>query len=323
MQIIGNLFYVVLFISIVGSLFVLAHLFMQKVLRLPGSLWAHFSSSLFFLIPLVMPQAHLFSPEGQSWIAEYRIASIVWLLGTIVFLLFYVLRQFMAYRTVRRCTPCDDAKVTQILSECAEKLGLKHLPRLLFGDFDEIACVITLLRPTVLLNKTSIEKLSEKELRKVILHELLHVKRRHHLLQRVFDIASIMHWFNPLVWIARHDFSIICETDCDSQIISTSSLEISPMEYTNTMIRLLEMITQQKRVLSSQMGAQDFLVVKHRFLRILHKPSKLLLMVSSVFVAACVAGVILFSLSASQSYFYPHSSSGTMPEYSYIHLDEQ
>ena len=101
-------------------------------------------------------------------------------------------------------------------------------------------CVVTILRPYILLNKRILPELTDPELAVILRHEILHIKRKHHLLQRFYDLASVLHWCNPFVWISKNDFELICEMDCDRKVLK-SCTELAPGDYTRTMLHLLEM----------------------------------------------------------------------------------
>ena len=78
--------------------------------------------------------------------------------------------------------------------------------------------MISLGHPKIILSKRISEQLTEQELTVILTHELLHIKRGHLFLQKCFDFIFCIHWFNPLAWAARHEFSISCEMDCDQTV---------------------------------------------------------------------------------------------------------
>lgn len=51
----GNLFYIVIFTTMAGSLFTFFTLFLRKVLGIPSPLWFGVCGIAFYLIPLIVP----------------------------------------------------------------------------------------------------------------------------------------------------------------------------------------------------------------------------------------------------------------------------
>lgn len=95
------------------------------------------------------------------------------------------------------------------------------------------------------MSKTVIEKLTDGELSAVFIHELTHIKRKHILLERIYDYVCILNWLNPFAWIAKGDFSLHCETDCDCNALKFSQGKVTETEYAAAIIRLLELSTVQ------------------------------------------------------------------------------
>ena len=65
------------------------------------------------------------------------------------------------------------------------------MPALYWGTLDNPICVTNAIRPAIIISKTVIEKLTDIELSAVFIHELTHIKRKHILLERIYDLARI------------------------------------------------------------------------------------------------------------------------------------
>ena len=66
-----------------------------------------------------------------------------------------------------------------------------------------------------------------------------HIKRRDILTGWLMTALQILHWFNPLVWLAFHRMRVDRELACDALALSYASAEES-QPYGRTIIKLLE-----------------------------------------------------------------------------------
>lgn len=79
--------------------------------------------------------------------------------------------------------------------------------------------------------------LRDTERRYVLLHERSHIARWDFLLKPLFWLAVMVHWLNPLVWVAWHYFSRDLELACDERAIA--QLDGSQKQgYSHTLVQL-------------------------------------------------------------------------------------
>lgn len=74
-------------------------------------------------------------------------------------------------------------------------------------------------RPQLLFPVGLAGKLTEEELRFVVRHELGHWRRRDLWTQALMQVAVVVHWFNPLVWLAARLARTDCELACDECVL--------------------------------------------------------------------------------------------------------
>ena len=222
----------------------------------------------------------------------------------------------LAKRAVKNYQICNNERLNRIYSECAAKAAQKKVPILYGGTLDYPICVTGVIRPVIILNETIIEQLTDSELSAVFFHELTHVKRKHALLERIYDYVCILNWMNPFSWIARGDFSLHCETDCDSHAMKMLRGRVTETEYASAIIRLLEYSTVRAAKPGNGIGALDFLLTKRRIQRITARTSKIRDRLTAFLLAVLLALILVFSMRFSREIFYPYPALGTGTEYS-------
>src|SRR5947209_15997841 len=95
------------------------------------------------------------------------------------------------------------------------------------------------VRPRLLLPAGLLESYSPDELRFIFLHELAHIQRHDIPLSWLLTILQVLHWFNPLVWLAFARMKADRELACDALVLGNMK-DGQQMAYGRTMLRLLE-----------------------------------------------------------------------------------
>ena len=135
--------------------------------------------------------------------------------------------------------PVTKQAVLDLLEDCKEEIGVRTPLTVLESDDIRYPALLGFVRPRLLLPKRLMESLSRDELRYVFLHELAHVKRLDIPFNWAFCILQIVHWFNPVLWIAFRRTLSERELACDALVLSTTS-EQEKEKYGETIIALLE-----------------------------------------------------------------------------------
>lgn len=316
MQILGNIFNVIIFVSIVGSIFTVISLFVNHVLRCTLPLWFSFCGMILFCVPFLSLDVFLISPEIQDWLHSFRIASFLWVCGCGIFLVYDIVRFMLSKHTIKNYQICNNERLNSIYSRCVAAITLKKVPALYCGTLDNPICVTGVICPAIIMNETIIDQLTDIELSAVFFHELIHVKRKHILLERIYDYVCILNWINPFSWIAKGNFSLYCETDCDSHALKMLRGKITETEYASAIIRLLECSAVRDAKLRNGIGALDFVLTKRRIKRIITRTSKIKDRMTAFMLAVLLAFMLVLSMRFSRGYFYPYPAYDTGIEYS-------
>ena len=187
MQILGNIFNAIIFVSAIGGIFCVLSLFINHILRCTLPLWFPLCGMILFCVPFLSPDVFLISPETQEWLNGFYIACWVWVCGCGILFVYDTIRSIMAKRALKGYQICSTERLNALCLQCAEIVGLKKVPALYWGTLDNPICVTGAIRPAIIMSKTVIEKLTDGELSAVFIHELTHIKRKHILLERIYD----------------------------------------------------------------------------------------------------------------------------------------
>lgn len=310
-----NIFYIVIFVSVIGSIFCILSLFITHVLHYTLPLWFLLCGMAFFCIPILSYDVLLVSPEKQNWLQGFYIACKIWISGCGILLFYHTIRFILAKQALKHYRLCRNARLIKICSHCANIIGLKKIPMLYYGTLDSPICVTGVIQPSIIINQTVIEKLTDSELSAVFAHELTHIKRKHLLYENIYRYVCVANWLNPFVWIAKADFSLHCEIDCDSATLKLLQGKIPKVEYASSIIRLLELSTHKTPPSNMGIGALNFILAKRRIQKIATPRSKFNTQIATVVLVICFVLIVIWSLQLSREYFYPYPAYQTETEY--------
>ena len=151
----------------------------------------------------------------------------IWLLGVIALGVRYVSDEIRLYRQSRYWKPVQDAKLSAIFDSCRRQLGIRRRVALLTVSHGIGAASMGTLRPTVLLSEQAVLHSDADQLRMVLLHELVHLRRFDPLVLRLALILNVIHWLNPVAWLVMSRLQRDRELACDAAVLHILESNIS------------------------------------------------------------------------------------------------
>lgn len=170
----------------------------------------------------------------------YALGTAIWTLGILVLLSYSVFTYIQTLRRLATATRIDHG-----VFEC---------------DRVDSPFVFGFLKPRIVVPPG----ISPEALNNILSHEYTHLQRRDHLVKPLTYLITLLHWFNPLVWIAFHLMSKDMEMSCDEQVIRDFSMEDRSV-YSHT---LLGFSTSKKQFVHSPLAFGES-NVKTRILNVL------------------------------------------------------
>lgn len=122
----------------------------------------------------------------------------------------------------RRARPLLSHRARGVARAVASQLGLRRRVRLLEGDHDALPMTWGVLRPALLLPRGAGDW-PARRLEAVLRHELAHVRRLDALTLLAAQLACVLYWPNPLVWLAARRLRIEQEHACDDVVLRAGS----------------------------------------------------------------------------------------------------
>lgn len=138
----------------------------------------------------------------------------MWLSGAVFMLARLLLHVRRDRRDERLAVDQDSARLKQRF--------LAHGVPVRLSAVREAPSVDGVLRPHISLPQGVDLLLSEAELDAVLIHEVIHARRRDNLIGLLHELALCGLWFHPLVWLTGFRLAMFRELSCDDSVIASS-----------------------------------------------------------------------------------------------------
>lgn len=167
--------------------------------------------------PLLLDNAR----KGPS---AWHIAFVIWAAGALGMMAYHLIRHARFMRAVTRwSTEVKDAGLTAQFHDAKRSLLL---------DGHEIGLVncAWISSPMLLWHGKPVILLPERmqvdaSTRFILLHELVHYKRRDLLCRLVMLLSTAIHWFNPAIYLLVRLVTLQCEISCDEKVVEGQTIE--------------------------------------------------------------------------------------------------
>ncbi|WP_152393206.1 M56 family metallopeptidase [Paenibacillus guangzhouensis] len=202
-------------------------------------------------IPVSVADASGSKQESNFWneITSTRLLQVlvlIWLAGVILLVaktIYDQLRLQHALRTGRRIqTPILSA----LFRETQQQLGVKRKVQFIASERMPGPAVVGFCKPAVVISPSLMKTLHKDQLQFILAHEFAHIRRWDVAVNWLLHLILILHWFNPLVWLAVHRARQDQEMACDAFALN----RMSPQQnnaYGQTIIQVLEHFSGDSR----------------------------------------------------------------------------
>ncbi|WP_434654578.1 M56 family metallopeptidase [Thermoanaerobacterium thermosaccharolyticum] len=139
--------------------------------------------------------------------------------GTLVATITTVVQNYTQYKRIfSMCRLANDTKTLNVFLKCKQEMLITKDIKIYISSCMTTPFLYGIFKPRIVLPDIEFTK---EELRHIYLHELTHWKRHDPCLKFLFLLINLLHWFNPLAYIARHDIENYCELSCDESVVKS------------------------------------------------------------------------------------------------------
>jgi len=158
--------------------------------------------------------------SGSVPIPLFDLLSGLWLAGSVLYVAITAVRVRRFATAMNRSQFGAASWLQDEVFDLAKSLGLLRAPRLMIVEGALPPMIWSGWRPTLLVPRTLIESIDPTQRRLLLLHELLHLRRRDHLI-RWFAVGVLaLYWWNPFAWWAVRRLQNAEEECCDADVLA-------------------------------------------------------------------------------------------------------
>lgn len=170
----------------------------------------------------------------------WDVLAVIWVLGALGSLGYRLTGYFRFGRYIRRTgEPMELDGVPKRLRVCKTSAAVSPM-------------VMGMIRPVLILPETA---LTESRLPYVLRHELVHYRRGDIVWRWLAVLATSIHWFNPVVYVAAAQMQEACEISCDWCVVRSME-QAKRDDYMRVILELLAEAMTQKQILTTQMASE-------------------------------------------------------------------
>lgn len=183
--------------------------------------------------------------QGLPRISGIDIAAIIpsfyyWLgiFGTLmaaIFLGYYLYSVIGIYLNLQQKPTLNNHSITDNLNELANDLRIAKNFKVKKCSNSEGPAVMGIFHPFILLPPSLSDYYDNQELRGLLLHELIHIKRNDYLFSLIQHLANCLFFFQPLVWFLNKRINQKRELVCDQAVTQITQ---DTHTYGNTLVKL-------------------------------------------------------------------------------------
>lgn len=188
----------------------------------------------------LIPDTSLTKREWHSSMSFFLdVGIVIWGFTAAIIMAMMGIRYWQCRRILRCAGMLHKPELNDLLLRLCEELRVKRNVRLLITKSRIGPAVIGLFRPTIILPQAITDSRSIEELKPILAHELIHIRRGDLWVGLLQLIASIVWWFHPLVWFTGRRLKFEVEQCCDEEVLA--ELNCDPRSYAKCLLEVLEL----------------------------------------------------------------------------------
>ncbi len=215
------------------------------------------------------------------------------------------LKQYFALSRVYQLTVFSEepsSVLVEQFEQIKEDLGIKRKVNFVRSQLCKTPITIGLFSPKIVLPTDDSFRLEPICYTYILKHELLHIKSRDSLVRILSLVVLALHWYNPICYFLYREICVVCEMNCDHEMIQGSDEEFR-QTYSNLILELSTNNPSQKEKYAIGLVNGDVAAFERRLLEMKTSRKRSPLLLCVIILTLCLVGsVTAFAYEAPQQY---------------------
>ena len=191
----------------------------------------------------------------------------IWMLVAVLLIGILVISYKKLREIIRASIRDVDSTHIEILYDCTRIMNIKSKVDILYSTKISSPSLCGFIKPKILIPVNVAKNVCNEEFKYIIMHELIHLKYKDIFISWIINLLSVIYWFNPILLYSFHKMRQDCEISCDNQVISYLDKDEN-IQYGNSIIRILELGGNSKRIIGIASMAMNRSEIKRRIMMI-------------------------------------------------------
>lgn len=161
------------------------------------------------------------SSTSQQPLGKLTLLPLMWLSGVLLLSSYYGISNWRFRQRIRETRKLSNTRLNDILVESKHQLGMDSSIAIYETSYLRSPCIYGILKPSIYIPEDVVTIANTQQLTHIVMHELMHFKRKDLWVNFLWAIALGIHWFNPVVWWAVRKMRADQEIACDSGVLSS------------------------------------------------------------------------------------------------------
>lgn len=205
----------------------------------------------------------------RTYVSPIRfLPLILWVGGICLILTGMLIARIRLYQLEQSALPLQNPNIRLLYDTCRKEMQIRRKIPVYSTAFLHSPVIVGAYAPRIYLPIHLISEEKISDLRYMLLHELQHYKQKDAILNGLMNLAIIVYWFNPMVWLALKEIRTDREVACDTFVLHMLTAE-DYLDYGNTLLNFAQKISKSPFSLSTGIGGNANQIRK-RILNIAH-----------------------------------------------------
>ena len=163
-----------------------------------------------------------------------------------VLILLAMLRFLHHFRSLFRFAGAEDYRLNEQLAEVRAMLGMRQKVRIVLAHWFNAPFSFGWRRPLIVMPESLAKMLTLPQLRMIIYHELVHIRRQDFLLNLAQKLVRVLFFYNPLIHVSDRLIEEKREMLCDAEVLKYPGN--GKKSYAATLLRVTEIAQRGGRL---------------------------------------------------------------------------